>query len=211
MSMDDPWKVLKLKPTKDKQLISHAWRKLASQYHPDHGGDPELFKLLRAAYEQALAKSNTVIEITKTANTVPVAVTLGCSDVLRPQYITVKFDYLGEMLECSVLIPEWETEWGRKKSILVRTNQINLMVNITVEDDELEWQNGMLLWRPQLDLVPVLETRTISATWDRQLLNLEVDDNGHAVLISQGYKINEGDRLDIIVQPKYIWPKKNPC
>jgi len=211
MSTDDPWKVLKLKPTRDKQAISHAWRKLASQYHPDHGGDPELFKLLRAAYEQALVKSSTIVEIKKTVSTVPVAVTLGCSEVLRPQYITVRFDYLSEILECSILIPEWEAEWGRNKSILVRANQLNLMVNITLENDELVWQEEQLIWQPKLDLVSVLETRVISATWDRQLLKLSVDDNGHAVLISQGYKINEGDRLDISVQPKYIWPKKNPC
>ena len=35
--------------------IKAAYRKLARQHHPDRGGDPEKFKEIHAAYEQALA------------------------------------------------------------------------------------------------------------------------------------------------------------
>lgn len=36
-----------------KQEIRAAWRKLASQHHPDHGGDPTVFHELRQAYDEA--------------------------------------------------------------------------------------------------------------------------------------------------------------
>src|SRR5690606_37616434 len=33
--------VLKIKPTKDKEIIKTAYRKLASMYHPDRNSDPQ--------------------------------------------------------------------------------------------------------------------------------------------------------------------------
>lgn len=35
--------------------ITNAWRALVRMHHPDVGGDPEVFKRVRRAYEQALA------------------------------------------------------------------------------------------------------------------------------------------------------------
>lgn len=35
--------------------VKAAWRVLASQHHPDHGGDPIEFDRLRKAYKEALA------------------------------------------------------------------------------------------------------------------------------------------------------------
>lgn len=202
----DPWKILNLRPTRDKQLIEQAWRRLASKHHPDHGGDAEQFKLIRTAYEQALIKSNIVIEVTIPKPTLPINLVMGCSEVLRSEYVDIEFEYQQERLRCNTLIPEWEAEWGRKKCILVNTNNVNLMVNITLVDDELAW-NKELVWQPTLELVPVLESCVIKAKWNQQIVNIPVDCYGHGVLTSQGYKINEDKRLDIIVQPKYIWPK----
>lgn len=202
----DPWKILNLKPTRNKQLIEQTWRRLASKYHPDRGGDAEQFKLIRAAYEQALVKSKTVIEITTPKITLPINLSMGCSEVLRSEYVDIAFEHHEEKLQCSALIPEWEAEWGRQKCILVNTNNVNLMVNITLVDDELIWKDK-LIWQPTIDLMPVLESRMITAKWNQQLVNIPVDCYGHGVLTSQGYKINEDTRLDIIVQPKYIWPK----
>lgn len=207
----DPWKLLNLKPTRDKQQIDQAWRRLASIHHPDHGGNAETFKQIRTAYEQALDWDHTKpIKIPVTTST-SVSITLKTSEVLRSQYTTVEFEYKGQLITCSVLIPEWETDWGDRKTILVRTNSINLMLTIYLENDDLEWNGKQLTWRPVLDLEPVLDSRYIIAQWNQEEIKLAVDCYGHSVLISQGYKTSRGDRLDIIVQPKYIWPKNDPC
>ena len=205
--MTNPWKLLNIPPTKDKEAISKAWRKLASIHHPDHGGDEDTFKQIRTAYEQALKKCNTVVEVVRPSSTITVNLSLGCSQVLTPQYVSIEFDYQNKTVECSVLIPEWEVEWGRKKSLLVKTNQgITLMIHAELYDDDLIWTD-QLIWTPALELAPVLESRTISLIWNHKDIKLSVDNYGHAVLLSQGYKTIEGDRLNITVQPKYIWPK----
>lgn len=205
----DPWKTLELKPTKDKQQIERAWRKLASKYHPDHGGDEEKFKQLRSAYEQALVKSKSVVEIIPIVTTIPVTVTLAASAVLTHQYLTIQFKHKSQLVECEVLIPEWQTDWGHKKALLVRTNDyVNLMVNVELVNDELEWNGTELIWTPLLKLVPVLESGMITAQWDGHDIKIEVDDHGWGMLLSHGYKNSEGARSNVIVRPNYIWPKK---
>lgn len=207
----NPWKLLNLQPTCDRQQIEKAWRKLASIHHPDHGGNEDTFKQIRVAYEQALSWDHSKpIKIPITTST-SVAITLRTSEVLRSQYTTVEFEHKNQSLTCSVLVPEWETDWGNKKAILVRTNSINLMLTIYLENDDLEWNGKELIWRPTLELWPVLDSRYITVIWDQQEIKLPVDCYGHSMLLSQGYKTSTGDRLDIIVQPKYIWPKNDPC
>lgn len=204
----DPWKILDLRPTKDRQQIEKAWRRLASLHHPDHGGDAEKFKEIREAYEQALNKSKTIVDVIRPASNVSVSISLGCSEVLRPQYITIQFEHKHKKLECNALIPEWEAEWGRNKFILVSTNDnINIMLNVVLKDDELTW-NNQLVWRPVLELQPVLDTRQILLHWQNQHINIPVDCYGQGVLISQGYKNSQGERLDILVDPVYRWPDK---
>lgn len=207
----DPWKLLNLNPTRDKQQIDRAWRKLASIHHPDHGGDPETFKQIRAAYEQALDWDHSKPIKIPVTSSLSVSISLKAIEVLRSQYTTVEFEHKGQTITCSVLVPEWETDWGDKKSILVRTNSINLMLTIHLENDELEWDGTKLTWRPELDLEPVLDSRYITVQWLQEEIKLPVDCYGHSVLSSQGYKTSRGDRLNIIVQPKYIWPKNDPC
>ncbi len=51
----DCYKVLGIEPTKDIRLIKRAYAKLLPNNNPEK--DPEAFKTLRAAYEEALAKS----------------------------------------------------------------------------------------------------------------------------------------------------------
>lgn len=204
----DPWKILDLRPTKDRQQIEKVWRKLASLHHPDHGGDAEKFKEIREAYEQALTKSKTIVDVIRPASNISVNISLGCSEVLRPQYVNIVFEHNHKKLECSALIPEWEVEWGRNKFILVSTNDnINIMLNVVLEDDELKW-NNQLVWRPKLELLPVLSVRQISLHWQNQHINIPVDCYGQGVLISQGYKNSQGERLDILVDPIYRWPEQ---
>ena len=45
------YQTLGLEPTKDSRLIRITYRKLANQYHPDKGGDPDRFMAIREAYE----------------------------------------------------------------------------------------------------------------------------------------------------------------
>ncbi|WP_455810652.1 DnaJ domain-containing protein [Pseudomonas graminis] len=51
MSSQSCWQILGIEPTQDQQLIRQAYRDLLPQYHPE--SDPEGFKRLREAYEQA--------------------------------------------------------------------------------------------------------------------------------------------------------------
>lgn len=204
----DPWKILDLRPTKDRQQIERAWRKLASIHHPDRGGDAEKFKIVREAYEKALVKSKTIVEIVRPASTVSVNLTLGCSEVLRSQYMNIAFVHNNERVECNALIPEWETEWGRNKFILISTSDsISIMLNVTLIDDDLIW-GQQLIWQPKLDLIPVLESRQISIYWQNQHVNIPVDSYGRGMLESYGYKNSQGERLDILVNPIYRWPNK---
>lgn len=210
--MANPWKTLNIPPTKDKDLINKAWRKLASKHHPDHGGDADTFKKIRLAYEDALSKCSTVVEVIRPNTTISVNVCLGCSEVLRPQYTTITFEHQGKTIDYSVLVPEWEMEWGRNKSLLIKSQPgITLVINVELVDDDIEWRKNQLIWSPILELMPVLQSGNISLVWEHKNINLNIDKHGHAVLLSQGYKTSTGERLDIIVQPKYIWPKIDPC
>lgn len=50
------WEVLGVEKESDKQAIINAYRALAKVHHPDAGGNPDDFKKLRHAYEQAMAQ-----------------------------------------------------------------------------------------------------------------------------------------------------------
>lgn len=50
------WAVLGVEQTADKRAIQNAYRALAKVHHPDAGGDAEMFKKLRAAYDKAIAR-----------------------------------------------------------------------------------------------------------------------------------------------------------
>ena len=48
---DDPWAVLDLEPGASQEEVRRAWRAAAARCHPDRGGDPEEFRVAKAAYE----------------------------------------------------------------------------------------------------------------------------------------------------------------
>lgn len=49
------WTVLGVAPDADRPTIEAAWRRLVRQHHPDAGGDLERFRVVQAAYDQAMA------------------------------------------------------------------------------------------------------------------------------------------------------------
>lgn len=49
---DDPWAVLHLRPGAPQAIIKAVWKVLASELHPDRGGDPEQFVRVKQAYEK---------------------------------------------------------------------------------------------------------------------------------------------------------------
>lgn len=51
---DDPWAVLHLRPGAPKAIIQAAWRALAKELHPDHGGDEKQFMKVKAAYDKLM-------------------------------------------------------------------------------------------------------------------------------------------------------------
>ncbi|GEM_PF-3795153 len=51
MKMDDPWAVLGLQPGATKDQVRSAWHAVANREHPDRGGDPERFRLAKAAFD----------------------------------------------------------------------------------------------------------------------------------------------------------------
>jgi hypothetical protein len=50
------WTVLGLEPDAPLLAIKRAFRARALTLHPDHGGDPDAFRALHAAYEKAIAR-----------------------------------------------------------------------------------------------------------------------------------------------------------
>lgn len=47
---ESPWAVLGIPRGSSGADIKRAYRKLALKHHPDHGGDAEMFKKVKAAY-----------------------------------------------------------------------------------------------------------------------------------------------------------------
>lgn len=52
-----PFEILGLTDTASPTEVQTRWRELASEHHPDRGGDPEKFHVCREAYEAALKES----------------------------------------------------------------------------------------------------------------------------------------------------------
>lgn len=52
----DWWTVLGIEQTADKRAIQNAYRALAKIHHPDAGGDVEMFKRLRMAYDKGIGR-----------------------------------------------------------------------------------------------------------------------------------------------------------
>ena len=53
--MESPFEVLGIDPDADEEAIERAYRSRVKESHPDHGGSPEEFKRVRAAYEAIVA------------------------------------------------------------------------------------------------------------------------------------------------------------
>lgn len=51
---DNPWQILEIPLGSDVDTIKKVYRILAKIHHPDHGGDPEMFKKIKAAYDQVM-------------------------------------------------------------------------------------------------------------------------------------------------------------
>lgn len=52
------WEVLKINPTRERDVITYHYKQLAKQYHPDAGGSHQMMTELNLAYEQALQFAN---------------------------------------------------------------------------------------------------------------------------------------------------------
>jgi len=212
----DPWSVLKIKPTRDKQLIDNAWRKLASKYHPDHGGDEEEFKNIRSAYEAATKISKTIIEIKQPTKQFKINLQLDHSSVLdQKNYVLRWVDDQNKILECEVTVPIWNLDWGTTHSLLVKNlktsekHPAEIKLEMTLRSDEMVLNSEGLFWTPTLEIESVLKTRQFKKVLGNKEQLVEVDDYGKSVLKSQGYINSKGERSDIFVNPIYVWPKKN--
>lgn len=211
MSRPDPWKILNLAPTKDIALIEQAWRRLAARHHPDRGGNAEEFRQAREAYEQALKLRSNLITITRTKTPVKVSVNLGASAVLADNPITVQwYDAQNQEHQCELVVPAWQLGWGREHKFVVQDASTNTLLHFNVQlyDDDLRLVQNSLIWSPTVDLTPVIKSRILTATLNNCLHTVDIDDYGTGVLRSVGYLIEKEKRADILVQPRYVWPKK---
>lgn len=50
------WTVLGVEQIADKRAVQNAYRALSKAHHPDAGGDSEMFKRLRQAYDKGMAR-----------------------------------------------------------------------------------------------------------------------------------------------------------
>lgn len=62
--MTNPYDVLGVPVGSDFEIVKKAYRKLARKYHPDIGGDTEMFKEINAAYE-AIEKGRYIPELAR--------------------------------------------------------------------------------------------------------------------------------------------------
>lgn len=217
MNSNDPWKVLNIKPTKDQDKINRAWRKLASEHHPDKGGDAEKFKRARAAYEQALRLSSKIIEIVQTVKKFKINVQIGCSIVLTKKHWRLNWhDDENNASQCEVTIPAWKMAWGRSHTLLVKNlitkngHPAELEINVKINDDDIIFnlEQQELIWQPTLELEPVMENRQFTACLNQELVTVTVDDYGNGLLKSHGFLDNANNKINIIVKPKYVWPRR---
>jgi hypothetical protein len=214
--MNDPWKVLNIRPTRDQHAIDTAWRKLASLHHPDHGGDAETFKSVRAAYEAASKLSATIIEIKTPVKQFKINLQLTASSVLSEKtYLLRWVDDVDAIMSCEVNIPIWKIEWGKSHTLLVknlktsRQHAAEIKLEMTLVNDDLILDGTQLIWRPKLNILPVLDTRKFTATLNNQEIDVTVDDLGESMLQCQGYLDNKGEKTNILVMPQYVWPKRD--
>lgn len=52
LSETEARRLLRLPPSADNAALKQSYRRLAREHHPDHGGDPDTFLLVRQAYER---------------------------------------------------------------------------------------------------------------------------------------------------------------
>jgi len=64
-----PFEALGLPETATEAQVKEAWRKLASQHHPDRGGDADEFGRLRKAYDEALELAAEPLDCSKCEGT----------------------------------------------------------------------------------------------------------------------------------------------
>lgn len=50
----DPFEILELDASSSLEEVKARWKTLASQHHPDRGGDAGVFNCMRQAYQQAV-------------------------------------------------------------------------------------------------------------------------------------------------------------
>ena len=50
--VDDPYQVLGLHSGAHIRVVKAAYKQLAQEHHPDHGGDPKEFKKIQEAYDK---------------------------------------------------------------------------------------------------------------------------------------------------------------
>ena len=60
----DPHDILELSPEATEGEIKKAYKRLSRKYHPDHGGNPEIFKELNDAYETLMKQFVSIEEQT---------------------------------------------------------------------------------------------------------------------------------------------------
>jgi hypothetical protein len=210
MAQADPWKTLNLSPTKDQHAIEQAWRRLASQHHPDRGGDVELFRQARESYELALKLSSSVIPIVKVGPKVQISVSLGRSRVLAACELTVRWINAQDKEQfCALEIPQWQDGWGSSRILTLKdpSSKSTLHFNVQLHDDDLILINNQLVWKPTVELVPILKSRKLTATLNSCEYSVDIDDHGNGLLRSQGYLTRQGEKSNILVQPRYVWPK----
>lgn len=56
--MANPFETLGLPSTATADEVKARWKALASQHHPDRGGDADIFNTMRQAYQDALKKAS---------------------------------------------------------------------------------------------------------------------------------------------------------
>lgn len=93
--MDEFYKLLEIDINASQEEIKKAYRKKARKFHPDKGGDPELFKKINHAYDSLLNKKNDDNNIFTFFHNIKLSPTITILDVSLEQLCTrqiIQFD-----------------------------------------------------------------------------------------------------------------------
>lgn len=106
-----------------KTEVKQAYRKLASQHHPDKGGNTDNFIALQEAYQKIITSTHNRYQV-PINNVKTVKVKIPLEQLLVSQIIDISVD--DKIVEVS--LPDWDPKWGQEHTFFIQDSNLKLSV-----------------------------------------------------------------------------------